>query len=796
VADASIVSAAFVFAEHPSMNVTDQDESTWKPTTIPIPPPRQEPAPLASKFVYAFRKLGTEVRLAMEYSADKDGNLSVRDGRERREFERDNQSVSLNPTKTDETALPHTINGRKALYFFVGTRMRLPADGIRQLENDPPPALPLLDLSKDESFLITGNDDANGQSVVGRRFVGVIDPFTVALTLHRQYEEKCNEVLNFTAEFKEQSPAARERVRGRHKTLLLARLLKEVLDKDPKNDLGLRNEFADGSGDSVRKFVSDYEQHVNNLMLERDRRGHRLCRFLRSKLLATTEELHLFFEQKDYNVFLDVMGAVHERLNECAPGRARLGALIDQRPRFIKVYVLPEAPLTEEHFQAGRKSAAAIMGVWKELLPALHMKKGAQAPSIIVASIELVTRETLVQVRQVTETISYRPSSGFKVVRTTFESLTLIQETELRVRIARWVAAPVTGGTANDAALKVGDRLLRGIEVANLMISFTKFVAADGSDKPKAALNLLGSTLDAVGAFGVMLKLSEKSIKTVGMVSAAVDAILAALDARDAYRRNDTSNVVGLTLVTAGSVLMLVGCTCAVAGVGASSTIVGVPLGVALEALAAIIIAVGWLITAFSADSEIEQMVSHCKFGDDFGKGTDQPKWADGAFFTWAQGTAGLDRQIRTLFNILGAFTLEASNRTAVTILPGLLTGDSEFEVSFDAHYNLGIRHRPRLRVQVGSRTMTQAGGDPADLTKLRFFEDTSGRLRIEVTAEFPPGKQPPEAVQHQLCTCEVRLRLGGNAPMSVPLSGGVVPFVIDRLGTGLSSSTPSSKDF
>jgi len=794
-ADASIVSPAFVFTEHVSMNITDKDESTWTAVTIAIPPPRKEPPPVSGKFVYAFRKLGNDVTLAMEYRAASDGKLAVRDGRERRAFERDDPAVALLDTATDQTSLPHTVNGRKALYFFIVTRIRLRADAIRQIESEPPPALPLLDLAKSETFLVTGSE-AGGQSIVGRFFLGVIDPYTIALTLHREYEQACNELLNFSSEFKEQSPEGRDQVRGRHKTLLLARILKDVLEKDAKNDLGLRNEFADGSGASVSKFVADYEQRTKNLVLERDRRGDRLCRYLRSKLIASTESLHLFAEEKDYNVVLDVMGAALDRLSECPPGRAQLGGMLDKNPHLLKTYVLPAGALTEGHFQAGRKSAAAIMNIWKEVLPALVMKKGPQAPAIMVASIELVTRQKLVQVRQVVEVISYRPGTGFKQVTATFQRLEMIQEVELRVRLERWAAAPAGGGSASDAAIKSGERFFRGIEVANLMLALKGFIAADGSDRPKAAVNLLGSTLDAVSAFSILLRLSEKSIKTVGMASAAIDALLAAMDARDAYNRNDVSNLVGLTLVTTGSVVALIGCVCALTGVGASTTIVGLPLGIALEALAAILVAVGWLLSAFSADSEIELLVSHCKFGRNFGKGTEKPKWADGAFFEWAQGNAGLDKQIHTLFNVLGAFSLESADYTAVRIFPGLLTADSQFEVSFEAHYNLGIVHKPRLLVQVGSRTMTQAGGDPADLTKVRFIEDSGGRLSIHVSAEFPPNKAPEKAIQHQLCSCDVRLLLGGQAPMKVPLSGSVVPMVIHRLGTGLTHGSVSSKEF
>jgi hypothetical protein len=91
---------------------------------------------------------------------------------------------------------------------------------------------------------------------------------------------------------------------------------------------------------------------------------------------------------------------------------------------------------------------------------------------------------------------------------------------------------------------------------------------------------------------------------------------------------------------------------------------------------------------------------------------------------------------------------------------------------------------------------MTQAGGDPADLSKVQFIEDGSGRLSIRVTADFVPGKAPENAIQHQLCNCTVRLQLGGNAPTTVPLSGAVVPYTIHVLGTGLAGSTVSSKEF
>ncbi len=63
-------------------------------------------------------------------------------------------------------------------------------------------------------------------------------------------------------------------------------------------------------------------------------------------------------------------------------------------------------------------------------------------------------------------------------------------------------------------------------------------------------------------------------------------------------------------------------------GVGASASVVGLPAGLVLGVGGAILVAAGYILAVFTADSELETFVLHCYFGRDFGKGSASPPWA------------------------------------------------------------------------------------------------------------------------------------------------------------------------
>ncbi|HET9929286.1 MAG TPA: hypothetical protein VFQ35_01305 [Polyangiaceae bacterium] len=753
----TIISRPFRFTEFQLFDAPSNDENGWKPVALPDnrPPPR-----LTGKFVYAFQVLGADTQLFAEILADAQGKLAVTPGRVARTTERDKRAAPA-ATNTDVFTLPHTINGKRAFYFFLVSRIRLHVSTINDLEVTRPPALVPLDLEKDGSFLLVGGSDGNSTTI--ETFLPVIDPITIGINLHTRYEQACNELIAFTMEFKEQSDAQRTRVRDRHKALFLAKLLQSVVEGDPSDKLGLKNEFKNDDPSAPKKFIETYDKTVEDLVKRRDRLVEPLVHFLAGKLLETAENSYLVTEKDDYAAFLSHLEVMYDRINEAPLGKARIGKLIDNPTFAFREYVLRTSPAPDAKFSVGRKANSAILGLWKEAVPGV-LSKAPNAAEKIANALKFIARIELVKVEAKEISYTYRKKNGrLRTVTKTVQETTAIAPA---TALAKWAQDGLPGRGL--------ERLAQGIEIANLTLALVSLANAEpGEDRGFALLNLFGSVLDGVSAFNAFLKIGERSIKIVGGVSAAVDTVLAARDGINAYGRDDTSSAVGFGIVATGSVLTLAGCVCAAAGLAAGATVVGIPLAAFLEVVGAVLVGAGWILAVFSADSEIELFVSHCMFGKNSNSGSkDKPKWASAAFGTWSQ-PGGLDHQVKSLLTILAAFTVKATDYTGINVQLGLTMSGSKLRIKFDAGYNLGITHRPDLLIDIGQQSMQQFGGDPQDPSRLRVGE-SNGRPFVQITADWPPNVRPPKAIQHQYCMVEVQLLLddqGNTVPIQKALS-------------------------
>lgn len=752
----TVVSRPFRFTEFQLIDAPSKDEATWKPVKL-----RNDVQPRAftGKFVYAFQKLGSNVELYAEFFAGDDGALSVASGRDAHALERDKRAKP-SPLGGAHATLPHTINGKRAFYFFVVSRIRLPTQSITDLEAEMPAGVgPPLDLERDETFLQVAGTD--GSSTTVENFVPLLDPFTIAINLHSRYEDACNALISFTMEYGEQLPEQRQRVRDRHKQLMLARLLKAVVESDPGDKLGLRNEFENDDPTAPARFVTAYEQTVDQLIRKRDRAVEPLLHFLNGSLLIAMERSFLVFEVEDYSRWIQFVAIVMERINESPLGKARIGKLIDAPNVVFRDYVLRTTPAPDAQFAVGRKAHSAIVALWKEALPGV-LTKTPGAASRLANALKLIARIDLVRVETKTNTYTYRKKNGR--LRTVSKPVQVVTAIDPAVALGTWAQDGVPG--------KALERLAQGIEVLNVMLSFAALASAEPDETGFALLNLLGSVLDGVAAFNVVLKLAERSIKVVGAISAAIDTILAVRDGANAYGRDDTSSAVGFGIAATGSVLILTGCVCAASGLAAGATVVGLPLAAFLEIVGAVLVAAGWVIAVFSADTEIELFTNHCIFGkSSFSTSNDQPKWASAPFRDWSKAD-GLGHQIKSLLTILAAFTVQATDFTAIDIRLGLVMSDSKVLLKFRCLFNLGIVHDPELLIDLGQRTMVQLKGSPQDLTQFSVNE-VNGRPVVSVTAEFAPGKRPERAIQHQSCDVDVQLlvdQTGATVPGNGPL--------------------------
>jgi hypothetical protein len=727
------ISPSFRFSDASLVLVPDDDESKWVFGLASVAKPLQGIDVIRDRFVYVFRRpIGaTSGRLHAEYFAAPDGRLFFCDGAVRENFDAGDPNAELIALDTNEISVPEDINGTSQEYFIFGTRVRLGSSGIDLLANSPPRAA--------QWFQVVP------MQVSDAVFVPVLDPLAAALQLNRHYQEACNALLNITTNYSGQDEATARRVRDRHKALLLAKLL-EASVKNAK----------------AKTFIEAYDKEVKSRITDRDKRGASLTKFLRSDLMKFTEDLYAA-QPSDFHGFLDGFGPACERLNECPNGRARLGDWLRNKPDWLRTHVLPDADLPNDTFQVARKSSAAIAQIWGELAPALFALNPKSAPEIMGSGIQRVTRTLIWRQRTEEGVVTRKFNVQSPVTKARYDQIVLIE------RLDSWTQSTT-------AARKVLERINRLVEVANLILAASALIEAD-SEPGFKALNLLGAGFDTVAAFGALGRLSTRKLLGVAAAAAAIDAISAAKDAKSAYDIADTSAAIGFTTVTVGSTLMFLGFASAAAGVGASATIIGLPLGVVLGVGGGILVAAGYIVAVFTADNQMDTFVKHCRFGDvqlDEDDDTKTP-WSQGPLRAWRDGEKGLDTQISVLYTILASFTVKPISAQTLEIRPGLLMSDSVFKVSAQL-VGIGTKTDVPARVTLEVRPRTsqvlQVGGDPVDVKRSGFVSDAAGNLVTIQLALFPT--RPPGDVSFLNARSQVRVRLDLEAGRLVPRNADV----------------------
>jgi len=780
----TVFSPPFRFVEWHSYVVNNDNARSWVPDMDPsgkgvITSCYQD---FDNKWVYLFQDLCGRTEWYGEYHV-KNGFINPVSLEGNREKERDQRPEPQ--LGCDWMRLPHTINGNRAYYYSYVSRIRLPIDTIRQLKQRAFDLLPYMDMDETEEY---GINEQSPHKIVysGAAWVyPCVEPISIALNLARYYQAAANDLIGYTTVYEGQGSEQKKRVEERNKTKLLAEILTSVVDSDPEDKLGLKNEFASRGEREMRTFLAGYDAKVKEKTKECDRRGAALCNWLLSEIVQVAEVSHFIQAELDAPAFINAYAQAVDRLQECTPGKAYLALLIKTESHFVHEYILRSSPAPEGIFQIGRKCASAIIGLWKELA-GLHIKMRAKDTAKVLAlSLEYITRVQLLEIK-VTPTQVLISNTEMKMFRVRVDMIEVKVTPRAPAEIATWIQ------DGHKVAKVIGELTL-WVEVVNLGLSLKSLVTADpGLATVQAALGALGSSMDMYSAVGAILKFAEKPLYIVGGISAVIDVICAGFDAYAAASRNDYSAMIGYGLgVGLGSAMIAVGCFMCAAGAGSSATILGLPPGVLLCVVGGILVAAGWIVAVFTADSDIELFVSHCLWGDDYGDGSDAPSWAGGSFSSWK---GNLDRQISAIFNILCAFRLDSADYTAVKIWMGMVNPTSRFYISFECQYNHERWFKPQLYVEVGTKTMVQVGGDAADLHAFSFGE-RDGQKYIQVAAEFPPGRSVP-MLQWRYASCEVYLDLAGDGSSPIPSSGAKVPYFIKSLGSVLNLKDESSKNF
>jgi hypothetical protein len=780
------ISRPFKFAEYLRFVVPSHDEATWKP--IARTPEDVEDDPVRNKWIYAFQRCDGKLELYAEFFADGRGELALFAGRDARVLERDKRPAPT-PTGSNECTLPHTINGKRAFYFFVVSRIRLPLASIRSFEAAAPKGVgPDVDLARDDSFVAVIRGP--GAMSPTDSYHLVVDPITIALNLHEPYESACNDVLQYTVEFAEQTPTQKITVRNRQNAILVARLLKSVLDSDPSDQrLGLNDHFKKGRA-AVSEFIDGYERKLKALLIIRDQLAEPIVHFKRGSLFNATEESYRVFETQDYAKWLELLSGIMERLNESSLGKAHIGALVRQPDYAFREYVNRSTPAAGDQFQVGKQAASAITKLWGIAVVdvASRTPDGAQKAA---SALNNISHEKLVTVEQKTVTFKLRKVQGERSAVTMTVTQVSSPGSEALKAWAGEHGGP--GGVAKALA-----DLTSALEIANVSLSLVALAQAEPGKRQEPLFNLLGSVLSAVSAFEPLLKIGLRAGKAAGGLSSCVDAYFATRAGFDAWNLGDRDSAVGYGIVVVASAVSAAGCFCAVAGVGSSATGVGIPLGVLLEAAGAVLGTAGWILAVLAADTALQAFVEHCFLGRSYPtKSTVKPKgnWLSGdSFADWSSFEKGVDHQMRSLFNLLGAFTLTATDATTLRVQLGMTSPETKVSLKIRTVYRSATgqpgellrKQETELKFDIAQRTMVRVDGDLQDTTSF-LIADVDGRPCLTFTARWPSALARPGELA-QSCDAQVKVLLDDKTELPV---GKFLPFRVSNFG-GLGASLSS----
>ncbi len=776
--------------------------SLWDEKYTPLPeaqwfyphPDPNSPRALAQRWVYVISLNDSERALLAEYFCDAQGQLSVMPGAERSAIERTGKAPT--PTNSSELRLPTTVNGIGQMYSFFVSRVRLTSAAIRTILAYRHPSSSVISAWLFEFWLpsppfILWNESGdpanyqNGNCVPFQKSYGhkgflirAVDPFAVVERLSREYIAACDAVISYAVIHAGANNP--DQIKGRHQKLLLARALKSILESPNIGALNILDNFSDGTGEVVKAYVDQWGDEILRRIAARERCGTKLVLFLESdffKLAADTYSADHAEEAKDYNLLLDLVGTAVNRLSECLNGRTLLGKWVRDNPYWLKTYVLPQDSLSDEAFQAARKSAEGLMHIWEECMKAEIATNPTKVDSIFATfetKVTYVVRDKLFTKTGHIETYRYVTGSTEVVQPVTVTHVAVIAQADLEAKLNKWIA----GTTQVGSVVILGAHRL--FEVVNLASSAGGILKYDTLND---FINLGGDMLDATSAFSSLLGLSKLTKEGIGALSSVIDVYLAGAGAKDAYSRNDYSSVAGNFLIGLGSTAMFLG---ALEALGAKEAVC---FGWKATTWGAIATAMGWTVVAIFKDSPLEQLVSHCCFGDNYGDGTDHPKWTRKALAEWrgnrkANGdwdeNERFDVQLESLLNLVAAFRAEPRHSFDLRITPAYLRPESKFLIAADV-YGEGLKTTTisrhfELAVNVGTRTMAQTSGDPADLNTVSFYEDQEKNLTsFEIVFTPLSGTVPALSFLAGYAICFIRLDLHGDGSLFVPVD----PFVL-----------------
>ena len=606
-----------------------------------------------------------------------------------------------------------------------------------------------------------------------------------------------------------------KQTRQRGEKKLLAETIKELVDGDPNDKLGLRNEFhshplpnyaVDGLA-VLRQWLKDYQEAQKVVFKNVDDAAHLLVKELRSSVMEFVIDSYLSILKVDSKgfvqampLFLDEFYRCIERIIETFQGAEWIAGIIGDKSHFVNQYVLEQAPPDGVQFQVVRKSTAALMGIWNEIaIPYIQMHGKASVTTLVDAInyLSLSKDRPVIQARKLILPNTILREKVLGPIR----NKGYVFRTDLIGLPDHW-AEDVRHKTPGRIS-HVLDRLFVVVELINLEIGIESLIGAKGtSEQVWAAVGVFGSSLDAASAFGVIIQLEKQTLAVIGGVSALIDMVTAAKQTGDLAQLGDISAAIGSGNVAVGSGLIAMGYAMAFFGAETAWSGAGVAVGI----VGAVLVALGYIIQFFTTDTPLELFVAHSVWGARYGDDSGDKPWTAGAFESWHEKNAdGLTRQVTAMLNLLAAFTINYLGRS-LQIQFGRVHPKTKVEIKLeivgDEPPHAG---KPRLKghgvnlaAELASEktvvtfTMTPESGKPdpkfADIASYGKGELLIDQYTLLDHFGIETRETPPDRLAR--IHCSARLDYMGDGSAYVPSSGNWVDF-----STAGPAGNPSSID-
>ncbi len=593
-----------------------------------------------------------------------------------------------NPIPIGKTIpFPRRVNGHAMTFYFFAARTRLSLAAIDELQQHVQDYVPPHTFEPDDANLIRAGSEV---------LVPVLDPITVAMHLHAYYVAAANDLIGYVTTHKGQPQAQQDAVLRRQKKVLLARVLKAVVDGDRSNTLV--NRLKPGQG-ALDDFLAAYDEQVQARTRWRDRWSAYLCNWLRSRPMKLIEA-ELLKKPKEFGKYLVPYCLCLTRTSESPEGRKLLREILDDDAHFAHEYIFPREKPPAEINQVARKLASAVLEALKEWSPIVIVLEKEPAKFFIGA----------VQTQFGWELKEGKPVYWEKKVRNVF-----IDEAEVEFE-------PKWEGAANKLGL-----IIEFINTAFAIKAVVDAFEGDDPEKKKLAIvELVGSALDSGAAVLSVAKASERAIGAIGFVSGVIDTCIAVHEMDEAYAKGDAGAQNGAFLVAVGSA------GTAVAGL---FLLMGVPGGQFIAIVGLAIVGIGKLLGLSSSESDYELYVDHCAWGGRYGRDEHKPDWARKGFSGWKDD---YDEQFRALINLICRFDIESGPRPR----------EAELKMGFvPSRSSLKLRYVEKWRDAADSRDVADEAviedGKPPALKAGRFEVVSRGHV-FTVRPIVPPTAKDP----------------------------------------------------